>query len=317
MGIYLLRRLTILIPTMLGVATFAFLIIHLAPGDPAALFFGGDDAPAMDQEAMENIRIKLGLDRPLLVQYFAYIRSAIKLDLGTSFRTHRPVTTEITAVISHSIVLSVSAILFSVLVGVPAGIVAAVRRNTAIDYVVTVLSTVGFAAPIFWLAIILLYAFSYKLRLTPLFGAGELSSFSSVASHLVLPVFAVGLRHAALFTRLTRASMLEVLFKDYVQTARAKGLPEVTVIVKHAMRNTLAPIVTVIGFDFVVLIGAAMVTETVFARPGLGSTLINAVFARDYPVVQGVLLTIGFVVVVANLLVDVSYGFINPQIRYS
>jgi len=317
MGTFLLRRLVILIPTLLGVVTFAFVIVHLAPGDPVAIFFGGDDAPARDEETIENIRVKLGLDRPLIVQYFAYVKSVTSLDLGVSFRSNRPVVMEIKAVIGYSLILSFASICFSLLVGLPAGIVSAVRCNTAIDYSVTVLSTVGFAIPIFWLAIVLLYVFSYRLRLTPLFGAGDLSSFSSMASHLVLPVFAVGVRHAALFARLTRASMLDVLLQDYIQTARAKGLHEATVIVKHAMRNTLAPIVTIVGYDFVVLIGAAMVTEAVFARPGLGSALLNAVFARDYPVIQGILLTIGGAVVIINMLVDLSYGLINPQIRYS
>ncbi|MGD9676209.1 MAG: ABC transporter permease [Candidatus Bipolaricaulia bacterium] len=316
MVLALLKRILLVIPTLIGVATFAFLLMHLSPGDPAMLFFGGTAEGSVNMEAVENVRKALGLDRPLHEQYFLFISRALMLDFGESYRSQRPVLREIGAVAPYSVMLAICGMLVGVLIGVTAGIVAALRRNRALDYIITVTATAGFAAPLFWIAMVLMYLFSYKLRWTPLFGGGSLDNFGSLLVHLTLPSLAVGLRHGAIISRLTRTSMLRVLNADYIRTARAKGVSEGKVVLTHAIRNVLVGLVTIVGYDFAVIIGSSMVTEIVFARPGLGRSLVNAVFARDYAMVQGILIVIGFAIVVVNLLVDMSYALINPQIRY-
>lgn len=304
-----------MIPTLLGVITFSFLLIHLAPGDPAELFYSEGDV-GRDPVAIENMRKKYGLDKSLFEQYMFYVSNVLHFDLGISIRSHRPVIKEIGVFAPYSILLAFCGMLFATLVGIPSGIFSALRRNKTGDYVVTVLSTLGFAAPIFWLAIMMIYIFSYTLGWTPMFGAGTFKNPLSLIPYLILPTVALGLRHAALIARMTRSTMLNVLNQDYVRTARSKGLRERTVVLKHALRNTLVALVTIIGYDFAQLIGSAMVAELVFARPGLGSALVNSVFARDYPMVQGILIVTGSSIILINLIVDLAYGVINPQLKY-
>ncbi|MGQ0548746.1 MAG: ABC transporter permease [Armatimonadota bacterium] len=312
---YLVRRLLATIPTALGVVTLAFLLIHVAPGDPAELLLG--DYAGVTPQVLADLRLRLGLDRPLPVQYLTYVASVIRGDLGRSFRTNQPVMSEIVVQAPFTVVLAAAGVLLAVLMGVPSGIVAAVRRNSITDYVTTTIAMLWLSAPSFLFGILLIYFLAYKLGWFPVFGAGTWGDWRSLLAHLVLPAVAVGVRSAALIARMTRSSMLEVLQQDYVRTARAKGLAGRTIVYRHTLRNAAIPILTIVGLDVAYLLGGAVVMETVFARPGLGKLVVDAIYARDYPMVQGAILTFAFGILIVNLLVDLSYTFVDPRIRYS
>jgi ABC-type dipeptide/oligopeptide/nickel transport system permease component len=312
---YLLQRVLITIPTVLGVITLAFLLVHIAPGDPAELMLG--DYVGVTPGVLADVRERLGLDRPLPVQYITYVANALRGDLGRSFRTNQPVIAEIVVQAPFTIVLAIAGVLLAVSVGVPSGIVTAVRRNSVTDYVTTTVAMVWLASPSFWFAILLIYFFAYRLGWFPVFGAGSWGDWRSMALHLVLPAVAIGVRSAALIARMTRSSMLEVLSQDYVRTARAKGLGAAAIVLRHALRNAAIPVITIVGLDVAYLLGGAVVTETVFSRPGLGKLVVDAIHARDYPMVQGAIMVFAVGILFVNLLVDLSYAFVDPRVRYS
>ena len=302
---YFIRRLLFIIPTLLGVSIIVFLIRYLIPGDPARLV-AGPDATLQD---VEIIRAEYGLDRPLPVQYVSWLGNLMHGDLGRSTRMHRPVTEELGRAIPATIELTLAAIVIAVLVGMGAGIIAGVRRNSIFDYLSMVVALLGVCTPPFWLGLMLMLVFAVKLDLFPTVGRGGVD-------HLILPAVTLGVQAMAIIARVTRSSMLEVLNMDYIRTAYAKGLTAHAVIIRHAVKNAFIPVITVIGLEFGYLLAGAVVTETVFAYPGLGWLLVQSIAFRDYPVVQGALLLLAFQFAFVNLLVDVIYGFLDPRISY-
>ncbi len=311
MGKYLIKTLLTVVPTLFGVVTIVFFLIHLTPGDPALAILG----PHATAEAVQELRKSLGLDQPLYVQYFGFLSRLIQGDLGRSLVTQQPVLWETLQPFPYTIHLAVAGILISIALGVPVGVISAVRRNSFLDYFMRAASISGISVPVFFLAILLLWIFSFQLRWFPIIGVGDTSSVRSLLYHLVLPASAIGVSMAVLIMRLTRSCMLEVLSQDYVRTARAKGLSEKSVIIVHALKNALLPIVTVIGLYMGQLLGGAILTETVFARQGVGKLLMDAIFARDYPQVQGTVLIFAVAVILVNVLVDILYRVIDPRIR--
>ena len=303
---YILRRLFYMTPILFGVSVVIFLILHLVPGDPARLVAGLDAT----QEDVKIIRSSLGLDRPLPVQYLSWLGNVFQGDLGRSARTHRPVTHELRLTFPATVELTLSATAIAVLLGVAAGTIAAVRRNSVFDYTSMVVALLGVCTPSFWLGLMLMLVFAVKLDLLPTTGRGGLEN-------LVLPAVTLGAGAAAIIARVTRSSMLEVLGMDYIRTAHAKGLSARAVVLRHAVKNALIPVITVIGLQVGLLLSGAILTETIFSWPGIGNWLIHGVQSRDYPVVQGGILLIATIVISVNLIVDLLYGVINPRIRHA
>ncbi len=307
----LLNRVLATLPTLLGVVVVVFLTVHLIPGDPVRALLG-DQATA---EQIARTNRDLGLDRPLVVQFFDYLGRLVQGDLGVSIASRQSVAEQIAARLPATATLAAAGVILSVVIGVPLGILGATLRGGVADFVTLVVSTVGVAAPSFWIALLLSSAFAINLGWLPAIGAGEPGDLGSILSALVLPAAALGLSGMALVARMTRSSMLDVLGEDYVRTARAKGLGERVVIYKHALRNAAIPIVTVIGLNFGHLLGGTIVIETVFARPGLGKLLLDAILGRDYPVVQGVTLVIAVTFVLVNLCTDLTYAMFDPRLK--
>jgi ABC-type dipeptide/oligopeptide/nickel transport system permease component len=281
-------------------------ILRLLPGDPAALMLSEAGASA---EEIAQLRADLGLDKPLIVQYGQYLMDLAHGDLGTSLYAHRPVVTIIAEQLPSTIGLALAAMLIATVLGAALGIVAAVKAGTWIDSAATTLSVTGVSVPIFWSGLLLIWLFSLRLGWLPATGQGGLD-------HLILPALALGLASSAAIARLVRASLLEVLDQDFVRTARAKGLREGMILFRHALKNALIPVVTIIGLQFGFLLGGTVVTETVFSRQGIGRLLVNSILWKDLPVVQGVVLLAGLVYTVVNITVDVTYAFLDPRIRY-
>jgi len=309
---YIIRRFLWMIPTLWFIVTIVFFAMHLLPGDPAIAILG-EHATA---EALAKLREQLGLDRPLILQYISFLENLIKGDLGTSLSNNKPVSQLILRMLPYSIELSLSAILISICIGIPIGILSALKRNRLIDYVGRTLALMGFSTPSFYLGILLLLLFSLKLDLFPMIGVGETGNLGSRLYHLILPAFSLGLVNASMVMRMTRSALLETLNEDYIQTARSKGLREMKVIYKHALRNALIPVIAVIGVYIGVTMGTAVLTEIVFNRPGIGKLLVGAVYNRDYPTIQGTLVVFAAFIAVVNLLTDLSYGITDPRIRY-
>jgi peptide/nickel transport system permease protein len=301
---YLLRRLLLTIPVLLGVATLVFSLIHLVPGDPAQSMLG-DSAPAED---VAKLRQSLGLDRPLLVQYRDFLGGIVRGDLGNSFRYGTPVTREIGSRLVRTIQLALAAMAVAIVVALPLGIIAAVWRGSAIDHAAMTISLVGISMPNFWLGPLLAILFAVVLGWLPVAGTGSLA-------HLVLPAVTLGAALAAILARMTRASVIEELRELYVVAARARGVSRSRAVVHHAFRNSLIPIVTIIGLQFGAVLTGTIITETIFAWPGVGRLLIQAINFRDYPLVQGCILFISFTYVMMNLLTDLTYGILDPRIR--
>ena len=331
---FLLRRVGMVIPTFLGITLLVFSLIHMIPGDPVEALSG---ERGMDPARHARLLHEFGFDRPLTVQYFDYVWRLLHGDLGLSISTHEPVLSEFLALFPATLELSFCAILLALLLGLPAGLVAALKRNTFVDYSVMGLSLTGYSMPIFWWALLLILFFSVQLGWTPVSGrisvefdvpattgfllidawrAGEAGALRSALTHLILPAIALGTIPLAVIARMTRSAMLEVLREDYVRTARAKGVSRLRVIVVHALRNALIPVITVIGLQVGLLLSGAILTETIFSWPGVGNWLIHGVLARDYPVVQGGILLIATIVISVNLIVDLLYGVVNPRIRH-
>jgi glutathione transport system permease protein len=302
---YIVKRLLGMIPTLILVAVMVFLFVHMLPGDPARLAAG----PEADENAVQVVRHELGLDLPIPQQFARYASHMLQGDLGTSLRTRRPVATEISDRFLPTLYLTLTSMVWSVIIGMVIGIVSAVWRNKWPDRLGMTFAVSGISFPAFALGMMLMQVFSVGLGWLPTVGA-------STWQHYILPSITLGAAVAAVMARFTRASFVEVIQEDFVRTARAKGLNERTVIIKHALRNALIPVVTMMGLQFGFLLGGSIVVETVFNWPGLGRLLVDAVTQRDYPVIQGLVLLFSFEFILINLVVDVLYGAINPSIRY-
>lgn len=302
---FFLRRLLMLFFVLYAVVTLAFFVMRLAPGDPARII-AGFDAP---YETILALRHELGLDRPVLVQYGRYLAALFRGDFGRSYNTRRPVLEELGWRYKNTVVLALCAVAFATFLGVSLGSLTALRPYSVLDNSAMVFALLGVSAPIFWLGVIFMWVFGVKLRLLPTGGTGS-------ARHLILPSLTLGLALSAVVARMTRSCLLECLGQDYVRTARAMGFPERTVIYRYALRNALIPVVTVVGLQLGYSLAGAVLTETVFAWPGLGRLLVDAIFARDYPVVQGCFIFVAFTFALTNFLVDILYSFLDPRIRH-
>ncbi len=307
MSRFLIGRLAATIPVLVGVAFLVFMMLHLVPGDPVKLFFADVQSTP---EQQERLRKQLHLDEPLPQQFGRFVLNAARGDLGISIRSQRPVRIEIAENLGSTVQLALAALLVATIVGVSLGIIAAVNHNKWLDFGPMLLALAGVSMPSFWLGLLLIFLFSLRIPLFPATGGGDLR-------HLVLPAFTLGLGGSAIIARLTRSSMLEVLRQEYIQTARAKGLRNTAVVVRHGLKNALIPVVTIFGLQFGALMAGTVIVETVFARPGIGRLIVTAIQAKDFPVVQGIILLIATTYVATNLLVDVAYGLLDPRIRYA
>ncbi|MBU0584712.1 MAG: ABC transporter permease subunit [Alphaproteobacteria bacterium] len=331
---YLVKRLAVLVPTFIGVSIIAFSFIRLLPGDPVALLSG---ERVMSPERHAQISHELGYDRPIVVQYFDYLGGVLTGDFGNSIVTKQPILDQFLTLFPATLELSVCAIIFAVFLGIPAGIFAAIKRGSFWDQTIMGTALVGYSMPIFWWGLLLIIFFSGILQWTPVSGrisllyffppvtgfmlidsllSGQAGAFKSAVSHLVLPTIVLGTIPLAVIARQTRSAMLEVLGEDYVRTARAKGLAPFRVVGIHALRNAMIPVITTIGLQVGVLLAGAILTETIFSWPGIGKWMVDSVFRRDYPVIQGGLLLIAGIIMIVNLIVDLLYGLINPRIRH-
>ena len=335
MGKFILRRLLLLIPIMLGLTVLVFLFIRLLPGDPAGAILGERATP----EAVERVRTALGLDRPLIEQYWEYVSGLVRLDLGTSFITNRDVTDDFLQRFPATVELTAAAMVFALTLGIPLGMLTAKRRGSWLDSAGTVVSLIGISIPIFFLGLMLKFLFAIHWPILPDSGridlieyaiprvtnmmtvdailAGEFGGFVDALRHLILPGIALGTIPLAIIMRITRASVIDVLNEDYVRTANAKGLASRVVDNRHVLRNALLPVVTVIGLQMGLLLGGAILTETIFGWGGVGKWIYDAVVNNDYQVIQSGVLVLAVIFVLVNLAVDVSYAFLNPRIRYS
>ena len=310
---YLLRRVLAAIPVMGVVALVVFLLLRLTPGDPAAILAGDNATPAQ----LERIRTSLGLNEPLYVQFFTWIGKLLHGDLGVSLISNVPVLKMISQRIEPSISIALATIILSVLIAVPLGVIAAWKQGTWIDRFVMGLSVLGFSVPVFVIGYVLIQLFAIDLRWLPVQGFKSITGgFGPFLERLVLPTLALSFIYVALIARMTRASMLDVLGEDYVRTARAKGIGEIAVLFRHALRNAAVPVITVIGTGFALLISGVVVTESVFNIPGIGRLTVDAVLARDYPVIQAMILLTSLLYVTINLLIDVAYTLLDPRSRY-
>ena len=331
---FILTRVSLVVPTFIGMTLLTFVMIRLIPGDPIELLAGEH---GVDPTRHEELRHQFGFDKPILVQYAVYVGRVLHGDLDKSLSTHQPVLSEFLQLFPATIELSVSAMLFAVIIGLPAGILAATRRGRFLDHTVMGASLVGYSMPIFWWGLLLILFFSVYLGWTPVSGrldiaydfdsvtgfmlidsllSGQEGAFTSSLSHLILPMIVLGTIPLAVIARMTRSSMLEVLNEDYIRTARAKGLSPPRVVWIHALRNALIPVVTVIGLQVGTLMAGAILTETIFSWPGVGRWLIGSIYRRDYFVLQGGTLLVASIVILVNLFVDLLYGLINPRIRH-
>lgn len=331
---YIARRLLDLVPVLLGITLLVFSLLHLIPGDPAVVLLGERATPAQ----VEALREQLGLNQPLPLQYLTFLGNLLHLDLGTSIISGIPIADEIKTRWPATFELAVAAIIFAIAIGIPVGVLASVRKNRAADNLSTIGSLIGVSMPVYWLGLLLIYLFSVNLNWLPPSGrisidAGlnfqpitgfytldaliqfNINVLQDVLSHLILPALTLGTIPLAIVARITRSAMLEVLSQDYIRTARAKGIPELWVIFKHALKNALLPVVTIIGLQFGTLLGGAILTETIFSWPGIGSWIYEGILARDYPVVEGGVVFVSVSFVLINILVDISYALLDPRIH--
>lgn len=310
---YLLRRILLLIPTLFLASLVIFAIITLAPGDPARMMLGSE---ATDSEVAAE-RVRLGLDKPIPVRYAIWLSDTLHLNLGRSQESNRPVTTLVQQAFPNTLRLAMISLALSILIGFPMGIYAAIRQNRLGDLTITGFNSIGLSIPSFWLGILLILFFSVQLRWLPPSGIGQGSFFDLTnLKYLVMPVLTIALSNLSVFSRFVRSSMIDVLNMDYVRTARAKGLMERTVIYRHALRNALLPVVTAVGIQFGRLLGGAVVTEAVFAYPGIGRLIVTSILNRDYPVVQATLMLVVVIFLITNIVVDLSYAYVDPAIKF-
>jgi peptide/nickel transport system permease protein len=309
---YLIKRLLLFIPTLIGVVSLVFLILHATPGSPATRVLG-EYATA---ESIADFERKMGLDRPLAKQYVDFVLSYAQGNFGKSYRTGEPVLKQILGELPYTFHLAFAGMLIAVVLGVSAGILSAVKPNSIFDNLGRVFALVGVSMPVFWSGMILMIIFSLDLRWFPIIGAGDKSSPLDLLVHLVLPATTIGLFSTGVIMRMTRSSMLEVLDQDYIRTAFSKGISSSRVYLKHALRNASIPILTIIGLSFGGLLGGAVLTETVFARHGIGSFLVDSIIWKDYPAAQGCIFTISLMFLIINLITDLLYGLLDPRIRH-
>lgn len=302
---YVLRRIFFLIPVLFGVTFIVFTLLYITPGDPAKLILGEQAPP----EAVQAMREEMGLDQPYLIQYYNYVKKAVlQQDIGRSYVTNRPVMQEILGVFPATFKLATSAMLVAVLIGIPIGIISAIKQYSVFDTVSMIIALLGVSMPVFWLGLLLILLFTVYLGWLPA------SGFNSI-KHMIMPALALGAMTAAIVTRMTRSSMLEVIRQDYIRTAQAKGQKQSVVVLKHALGNALIPIIAVIGLQFGQLLGGAVLTESIFSIPGVGRLMVDSIKMRDFPVVQGGVLFIALSFSVINLLVDLLYAYVDPRIR--
>lgn len=301
---YIVKRSLATVPTLIGATTLIFFLIRVLPGDPVHLLAGEQTSP----EIIERLRSEFGLDKPIYIQYLLYLKSVFTLDFGTSYRTYTPVISEILSRFPNTVILALTAMAISVFMGIAFGIIMALRAGTLLDKALLVFTSIYVSMPVFWLGLILIYVFAVQLKLLPAGGIGS-------PAHVVLPSIALSHTPLSYIARITRTSMLEAMSQEHFRTAIARGLPIRIVILNHAVRNSLINIVTVIGYFVGVLLGGAVVTETVFAYPGIGRLLIESIAARDYTMVQGVVIFITFIFIFVNLIVDIAYRIIDPRVR--
>ncbi len=326
MSKYIIRRLLNLIPVLIGVSLIVFMMVHISPGDPVRVMLGEDASP----EEVERLREVYGLDQPLHIQYGRWAGNVLQGDFGTSIRRGRPVSELITGRLGATMELALVSLIFATLIAIPLGIVAAIKQNSWIDFFSMVVALLGVSMPPFWIGLMLLIYIALHVGFFPIFGRGasmieafqylfsegSFAMFYESIRYLILPAISLGTAGAAVLTRLTRSSMLDVLGEDYVRTARSKGVKERTVVFKHAFRNALLPVVTIWGLQLGFLLGGAVITETVFAWPGVGRLIVDAINQRDFPIVQAGTLMLAVIFSVVNLLVDLSYAYLDPRIRY-
>lgn len=301
---YILRRLSFFTPTLLGVSLLVFTIMHLTPGDPAEIMLGTEASQAQVAQLRQN----LGLDQPVYIQYLIFLKNALRGDLGRSIRTNNPVAEEILSRFPATLALAATGLLLAILMGLPLGLIAALRQNSLTDALASFCALIGFSVPNFWASLMLMLLLSIIIPVLPSSGHGTWQ-------HLVLPSLTLAIQLMAVIARMTRSSVLEVVRQDYVRTAQAKGIPAVFVLTHHIVRNALIPVVTIAGLYFGLLLGGVVVTETVFSYPGIGRMLIDAIRAHDYPLIQGGVLIFGICICTVNLIVDVFYAFLDPRIR--
>ncbi len=332
---FILKRIGLLIPTFIGITIVSFGFVRVLPGDPVLLMAG---ERGLTDERYAALLTEFGYDRPIWVQYFEYLRDLLSGDFGNSLVTKQPVLTEFFTLFPATVELSLCAIIIAICIGIPAGIIAASKRGTFLDQAIMGTALVGYSMPIFWLGLLLIIVFSGMLGWTPVSGrisllyffpadtgfmlidslrSGQKGAFASAVNHLILPSFMLATIPLAVIARQTRSARLEVLGEDYVRTARAKGLAPARVVGVHALRNAMIPVITVIGLSVGTLLAGAILTETIFSWPGIGKWMVDSIFRRDYPVVQSGLLLIAVMVMIVNLLVDMTYGLINPRIRHT
>ena len=331
---YILKRLALLIPVLLGVSITVFVVMHVFTPDPTSIILGQH----ANTDQIESLRQQLGLNDPLHVQYWHFLKAALHGDLGTSLITKTSVTEEVLARFPATIELALAAIILASVFGVLIGVISAVKQNSIIDYISMIFALIGVSMPIFWLGLVLIVIFSVKFNILPVSGRiqlglepikvtglylldslikGNTEAFWDSLKHLILPSVALGMYSTAIIARMTRSTMLEIVRQDYIRTARAKGLTERTVIMKHSLRNAMIPVITVIGLQLGSLLGGAVLTETVFSWPGVGSYTVDAILKSDYPVVQGSVILLAIIFVLVNLIVDILYAYFDPRIKYS
>ena len=301
---YIAKRIFTSFILLIFVSAITFFLLELAPGDPAVLLLGQD----VTQKGLEDLRVELGLDKPASTRYLIFLSNAFKGDFGLSYTTKRPVTEEIKSVFPATLELAFASMIIAVFIGVPVGIISAVYQYRLTDKIIRFAVLIAVSLPIFWLGLMLIYLFAIVLGILPSFGRGEWDN-------LVLPAATMACYSLAIIIRMTRSSMLEVLRNEYITTARAKGIPEFWVINKHALKNALIPVITIVGLQFGILLGGAVITETIFAWPGLGRLMLEAIFARDYPIMRAAILLVAGSFIFINFVVDVLYAYVNPSIR--
>lgn len=314
MTTYLINRFFHSLVTLLIIFTFAFALIRFAPGGPEMMLCG----PGFSAQEAVAVRAKFGLDQPIHIQYLKWLRSLLRGDLGRSYKELRPVTAVIRDRLSNTLILSLSAFILALLISIPLGVSCALKQNKWYDYVTTAFSLIGISLPVFWLGILLILVFAVRLRLLPSAGMATLGQEFSLVdrlAHLVMPVTVIVVWRVAPWTRYVRSSMIEAMREDYIRTARAKGLAESSVNFKHALKNALIPVVTIIGLSLPRVVAGSVVTETVFAWPGMGRLAVNAAYYRDYPVIMGLLVVFSTMVVISNLFIDILYMYLDPRVR--
>jgi peptide/nickel transport system permease protein len=317
MGTYIVRRVLQMILIMLLVTVMVFLMVRLLPGDPILMFLSSQDLEQITQDQVDHLRHELGLDRPMVVQYFEWLGNVARGDLGRSIINRNKIIDDVKRRLPVTFQLGLLAFILSIIIGIPIGVVAAIKRGSWLDNLLTSLGNLGICVPSFWLGILLIYLFGYKMEWLPIYG--YVSPFKDPwgnFTHIIMPVICLGLAPIASGLRLTRSSMLEVLRQDYIRTAWSKGLKQRSIIIGHALKNGLIPVITLKGMTLAAIVGGSVLIETVFSVPGMGRLAVEGLFAKDYTIVQATLLIGGTVTLGANLLVDLSYGWLDPRIRY-